>query len=1118
MRVRSILRWSRLPFVSIIIAFLLSAGLATAAGSPVVSAGNISATEGAQFSGQVATFTDQAGKGSCLPVQNNYKAVVQWGDGSHSTGTVKLLSSTPDKNNLCDYEVDAGHTYLEEGHLKLQVSVTGPGSPTAGTDAAAAAVADATLHASSGPQHATAGSGFGGGLATFTDADPGGNLSDYTASINWGDGRSGAGTISGPGPFAVNGSHTWAKPGTYTVTVHISDAGGAAASTHFAVHVAQRALNASVKLSSTGRLFAGQAVRFDASGSTAPVGSHIIAYRWDFNHDGIYDADTGSIPLAIHYFGHPGTHRVGLQVVDSSGRHSSETSISLHTVTSPSGCSPEVTVGWLDFVAGCITDNSGVYSIDLNDPAHHSVGATLLGVTLSSSVPGAQLQLDTTGSDEPPGTNSQHQWVLRSTAPVEVSIQNSEIGTIDLFQIPLNTNPIFLPVGADAPDQNADGLRIFTAEAQTDCPDHTGFPPVACATLPGGFPLEGSISLYAQAPVNSDESPGGAIETNVELHNPIHVTGDIALHGNAEDGIQIDHFGFEVQNIDVAVGTINRFELNYDRQDPTTHDMNVYEGSGQMSLRLPGDPQVSVDVRFANGGFQRAGFELSHASIPLGPVILNQLGGHLGVNPFSIGADLAGTVGPFSVGAGVDFTAATPTTPWHFELHDVSITYLNLVNATGSLAMDGDGFIGGDVHLTAGLPSYNDPHRFVSLTGFIRGFAYDGLFQIGGGVSVDAVLVPQTCPFCIHLHGDVAGFVNNSPGFAAGCGDVEMDPPGFHVGAWVSLRLSDGHVFWGTGDCHNLLPFCTPQTALGSHSGETGTRCPAEGAALRLDRRPQRFALPHGRKAETILVTSLRGVPSVKVTGPSGTFITPAKPKLPYIGAAVPDQHQLEISIYHGKPGIYTITPKAGSPPIEQVLESHSLAPPAIHVHVTGRGHTRTLVYTFAKQRGLLQRVVFSERGKQVAHVIGHTTRARGRIRFTPQAGPGGTRKIVAQLYNEGLPQTPRAVGSYRAPGPAKAGRTTMVSIVRGRNAVTITWARASNSAGYEVRVSAGDGRRVLYVVKPSKNRLVVRSLFKQFAVTAAVSAVGGMFHEPGRPVSATLRAGHARVTFRRHG
>jgi len=73
------------------------------------------------------------------------------------------------------------------------------------------------------------------------DADPIGTLSDFSASINWGDGTTSAGTVSQPGgagtAFAVAGTHTYTTAGTDTVVVTVSDIGGQTAAVSFAATV-----------------------------------------------------------------------------------------------------------------------------------------------------------------------------------------------------------------------------------------------------------------------------------------------------------------------------------------------------------------------------------------------------------------------------------------------------------------------------------------------------------------------------------------------------------------------------------------------------------------------------------------------------------------------------------------------------------------------------------------------------------------------------------------------------------------------------------------------------------------------------------------------------------------
>ncbi len=67
-------------------------------------------------------------------------------------------------------------------------------------------------------------------MANFTDANAGGSAADFTATIEWGDSTSSAGTVSGSGgSYSVSGSHTYTGTGYFTITVHIVDDGGSTA-------------------------------------------------------------------------------------------------------------------------------------------------------------------------------------------------------------------------------------------------------------------------------------------------------------------------------------------------------------------------------------------------------------------------------------------------------------------------------------------------------------------------------------------------------------------------------------------------------------------------------------------------------------------------------------------------------------------------------------------------------------------------------------------------------------------------------------------------------------------------------------------------------------------------
>ncbi len=71
-----------------------------------------------------------------------------------------------------------------------------------------------------------AGSTVGGTVATITDPNTSATPSAYSATINWGDGSSSAGTVGGGnGSFSVSGNHSYAVAGTHSIAVTVTAVG-----------------------------------------------------------------------------------------------------------------------------------------------------------------------------------------------------------------------------------------------------------------------------------------------------------------------------------------------------------------------------------------------------------------------------------------------------------------------------------------------------------------------------------------------------------------------------------------------------------------------------------------------------------------------------------------------------------------------------------------------------------------------------------------------------------------------------------------------------------------------------------------------------------------------------
>ena len=186
----------------------------------------VAAAEGSNSSVQtVATFTDPGG----FEPQASDTAIIDWGDGTSSAGTVVLPTTGTLTNSatgtLTNSATVAGqHTYAEEGNYTIQITLHHEGTPDAAATSTAV-VSDPAVMATGGFTYsATEGSAAAAQtVAVFTD--PGGvePLANYSATIDWGDGATAtAGSIAvDPNShlFTVSGQHNYSRVGTYPITV-----------------------------------------------------------------------------------------------------------------------------------------------------------------------------------------------------------------------------------------------------------------------------------------------------------------------------------------------------------------------------------------------------------------------------------------------------------------------------------------------------------------------------------------------------------------------------------------------------------------------------------------------------------------------------------------------------------------------------------------------------------------------------------------------------------------------------------------------------------------------------------------------------------------------------------
>ncbi len=193
-----------------------------------LTASPVTGTEGAAFTGPVATFT--VPPSTAAP--SAFSATINWGDGSTGSGSITQAASGG------PYTVSGSHTYADEASFATSVTVTDNQlALNSATAAGTASIADAPITVTGttvAPQ--TTGASFTVPVATFTDGNPTAPLSDFTASIDWGDGTTSGGSITSPG--TVSGTHAYTSHGTYSIKVTVNDVGGSTGSATDTVDVA----------------------------------------------------------------------------------------------------------------------------------------------------------------------------------------------------------------------------------------------------------------------------------------------------------------------------------------------------------------------------------------------------------------------------------------------------------------------------------------------------------------------------------------------------------------------------------------------------------------------------------------------------------------------------------------------------------------------------------------------------------------------------------------------------------------------------------------------------------------------------------------------------------------
>jgi len=1103
----------------------------------------ITATEGAPFSGSVATVTPAC---ETSKIEGSPTGKIEWGDGQSSTATYKRVGTTEPNQ----YTVAGTNTYGEEidtaGNVKTEYKCVGLGARSS-NEPFTAKVADAPLGSSPTNVTATAGQPFSGQVASFTDGDPGGTVSDYSASINWGDGSpTSAGTATASsGGFAAAGSHVYGAAGGYSVTVTIADAGGSSATAHGTASVATPpAPKATFSVVSVG---AGQAV-FNASATSTTTGA-VSRYAWNLTGGSQPDVVCpGSDPRLTVFTRGPLLHTVSLTAIDTHGA----ATVAVNTVNippPPSLHAPPI-------------------------PRHSSSG---LGTIVHPSFP---LLGNCLGAPLPPEQNSGHsaggtQPGPGGSPPPECDGQDVVFGAVDaqgcLYPVTDLLNEIH-PADYKTIQNLLCAKSAFFCVPPPGGAGHgfLGFGAHAAATKVVGGGVLAYVELMTHNYISYSPVRIDGLDFTPENGAPIILVPGADLVVSSDATVRMDGF---------PISTVHAFALYL--PDSGGH-LGTFPGASNLPIigSLPFLGEVGVDIHKAGsslGNGDTCQYDCSsltvHVSLPA--LFTDESGKGLsgdGVitadNPTGVNLDSLEVKVPHAefadVGVeGVDFRYRRQNDEFHGEgtlnlgfagvggsidfLHgkfngaSASVSGLNIPLGEGIFLTELDGgFMLQPTTITGGATVSGGPEvlgcTLVSIkAGFVLqvqpNFSFDltgkgsvicqeiatayfhvddqGNLGLGGGVDIHVWFIEAKAGLAINIAGghlqadaeadlclDLTGgpyclggeFVLSDRGIGA-CADLGFT----HAGG--GIQFPDTFLFFG--DSCDIAKF----RSIGYMERVRTARAPA-------------FTVPAGQRVAVIALVGHGSSPRATLRGPDGrTIDTPTNGFLKDPNEVVVRDDKTTVTTYffinHPAPGAWTVTPDPGSSPITNLEQTAALPDPAVRASVQlASGGRARLRYSLRPIPG--QSVTFAEQARSGAlRMIGTTSAARGTITFRPSDALPRPRSILALVSQDGHPRTDIVVAHYNAPAPRPLPAPGSLKARRKGSSVVISWRRVAGAVTYALRARLSDGRRVFLVTSAAHPSLTIGEVASTVSGSFQVVASSDKeLHHLGRRSQTRLRSG----------
>jgi PKD repeat protein len=331
--------------------------------APAVSiVGNKAVTEGAVLSiPNVVTFTDPGFNNPANPngaSVESFTYSINWGDGTAADAGPVTNVVNGGVGVLTTGALDGSHTYADDGTYTVTVTITDDnGGATSKTFQVTVNNVAPTVAIAADKTITEGGYLNVPSLVTFTDpgfdnpANPNGaSVETFTYSINWGDGtavETGSvpnvtpGSVGVPTSGFLDGAHTYADDGVYTVSVTITDDNGGATTKTLQVTVNNVAPTVAIvgnKAVAEGtQLTVPSVVTFTDPGfdnPANPLGATVETFTYSVNWGDGTNPDTGSVPNvtvggvgvptsgfldAAHTYADDGVYTVSVTITDDNG-------------------------------------------------------------------------------------------------------------------------------------------------------------------------------------------------------------------------------------------------------------------------------------------------------------------------------------------------------------------------------------------------------------------------------------------------------------------------------------------------------------------------------------------------------------------------------------------------------------------------------------------------------------------------------------------------------------------------------------------------------------------------------------------------------------------------------